>query len=566
MSFGFGVGDFIAVSALALKLYNSFKGAPSEFQEISRQLESLHIVLVDLNDQSTQQTSLLNRNGVERKQELFTVRDNLMATMQDLDDIHKRYKNMGRISWARFEFGQRDLAVLRDRLTFQISTLNAFIGSLTIGALGRMEPMLERIYQMLNEKARESPVVAQTILSANSDVADNWNRLTMELRTEGIPAEYIQNNQERIRELVCSVVKENHLEGYTSGYEDDGEDDGIDADDSISQVGKKPQGTREAQNRLRRTSLFSTKKYSKKKSTLSTAQWLSSLAPEEEQARIMLMNHGFDLRKERKASTFQKIFNGVTSSSSDKFVQNAWNWAVDTDNKTAAKLLLNRFEGWNISNLHAAIQDKWDFVYLCLDASSWDDNERILSHLAAINNRCDILQIFLRRGISLKKQAGMSGEDFELMFPRTRYRIYSRSWTPLHFAAWYGAYDAAKLLLDNGIDANLHSGISKPPLELAAQGPSDDTDITKIMELFIERGAHINGQRGKQYSTSPLWETVSRGHLNATKLLLAKGASIVDQDYVRIAKNPEIARLLEAAESGHIVRNRALAHDNSRFS
>lgn len=37
MSFGYGVGDFLSLAALTLKLYKSFKGAPREFDEISRE-------------------------------------------------------------------------------------------------------------------------------------------------------------------------------------------------------------------------------------------------------------------------------------------------------------------------------------------------------------------------------------------------------------------------------------------------------------------------------------------------------------------------------------------------
>ncbi|KUJ21457.1 uncharacterized protein LY89DRAFT_610019, partial [Mollisia scopiformis] len=168
MSFGFGVGDFITVSTLTLKLYRSFKGAPGEFQELSRQLESLHIVLADLNDQIHNPNSLLNLDGTTRHAELNTIHDNLVQTMEELEDIHERHQRMGRIAWSRFKLGLRDLATLRAKLTVQITTLNGFMGSLTLGALGRMEPMLQRIYELLEERVTGNRVMAQTILSAAS--------------------------------------------------------------------------------------------------------------------------------------------------------------------------------------------------------------------------------------------------------------------------------------------------------------------------------------------------------------------------------------------------------------
>jgi hypothetical protein len=52
MSFGFGVGDFLAVGKLVLQLRRSFKDAPGEFEEIGRELSSFYIVIQDLDDQA----------------------------------------------------------------------------------------------------------------------------------------------------------------------------------------------------------------------------------------------------------------------------------------------------------------------------------------------------------------------------------------------------------------------------------------------------------------------------------------------------------------------------------
>jgi hypothetical protein len=53
MSFGFGVGDFLAVGNLCLQLHRSFKGVPGTFDEISGELSSLHIVLNELKEQAS---------------------------------------------------------------------------------------------------------------------------------------------------------------------------------------------------------------------------------------------------------------------------------------------------------------------------------------------------------------------------------------------------------------------------------------------------------------------------------------------------------------------------------
>ena len=45
MSFGYGVGDFIALGTLAWSVYKSCKGAPEAFENISWEVLSLHAVL-----------------------------------------------------------------------------------------------------------------------------------------------------------------------------------------------------------------------------------------------------------------------------------------------------------------------------------------------------------------------------------------------------------------------------------------------------------------------------------------------------------------------------------------
>ena len=79
---------------------------------------------------------------------------------------------------------------MRSKLTVQISTANTFVGSLNMATLGRMELMLERIFRLLDERAKGNVDVAQTILSVKTEDEDNgvsWAMLEMDLRTEGIP-------------------------------------------------------------------------------------------------------------------------------------------------------------------------------------------------------------------------------------------------------------------------------------------------------------------------------------------------------------------------------------------
>lgn len=70
MSFGFGVSDFELIAKYSWKVYKAYKGASSDFEEISRETLSLHVVMKELEDAAADPTSLINRVAVSKKQKL----------------------------------------------------------------------------------------------------------------------------------------------------------------------------------------------------------------------------------------------------------------------------------------------------------------------------------------------------------------------------------------------------------------------------------------------------------------------------------------------------------------
>jgi hypothetical protein len=87
MSFGFGVSDFLAVGQLVLRLYNACDGAPEGFQELRRDLSSIHIVLSGLELQVADPSSLFRQRCGDRKPEWMQLRTNLEATLEELENL-----------------------------------------------------------------------------------------------------------------------------------------------------------------------------------------------------------------------------------------------------------------------------------------------------------------------------------------------------------------------------------------------------------------------------------------------------------------------------------------------
>jgi hypothetical protein len=209
MSFGVSVGDFLAVGRLVLDLYNACKDAPGEFQEICRELSSIHTVLSGLAIQAQDPNSLLIKQGKERIPEWTKIQENLEFTLGELQDLVKRYYKMGRNAWLRIQFVSENLANLKGRLSFHLNVINTFVSSLSLSALGRMEPALGRIELLLRESVREERKGNKepTVLSAyeNNDKV-SWEKIEMGLAVEGVSKQEFEKNKERIRELLEWVV------------------------------------------------------------------------------------------------------------------------------------------------------------------------------------------------------------------------------------------------------------------------------------------------------------------------------------------------------------------------
>jgi len=90
MGFGFGTGDFFAVDQLALKVYRKCKTASSEFKTISSQLIILHLVIEDVNA-SIEEWDLLEA----RKSVLLETREDIKETLDELDQLLKKYSRLG---------------------------------------------------------------------------------------------------------------------------------------------------------------------------------------------------------------------------------------------------------------------------------------------------------------------------------------------------------------------------------------------------------------------------------------------------------------------------------------
>ena len=124
--FGWGAGDIIAISRLAVKVYTAYRDAPDDYKHISDEVKSLQI-LIDKAAPYFNSTSLNNNSRQEGQQALKGCQD----VLQGLNSIIEKYNSSGpsRTSQVlkRIRLGTEDIASLRVRLISNTALLNAFI-------------------------------------------------------------------------------------------------------------------------------------------------------------------------------------------------------------------------------------------------------------------------------------------------------------------------------------------------------------------------------------------------------------------------------------------------------
>ena len=142
MSFGFSIGDFIAISSLAHQLYKDIflvaRGAPEELQTLNNEIGVLSLSVDLLIQEVKDENSTLVRAGETRMRMVGEVMKQANATLKDLEAFSKKYefkdlagKSKGRRIWDRLKFSTELSSVdaLRAKITRHNTTMNLLLTS-----------------------------------------------------------------------------------------------------------------------------------------------------------------------------------------------------------------------------------------------------------------------------------------------------------------------------------------------------------------------------------------------------------------------------------------------------
>lgn len=150
MSFGFAIGDKIAVSKLSWNLYKKCyvvaRGAPQEFQLLVGEVSGLSNSLKVLQEELADPKSALIRAGEDRVRMVNEMMSRVHTTLKDLEKVAKKYEALGtgsksksmwmKIKWS-VDFSSIDS--LRSKLIYHNTVMNLLLTSVGNSSLQRIE-------------------------------------------------------------------------------------------------------------------------------------------------------------------------------------------------------------------------------------------------------------------------------------------------------------------------------------------------------------------------------------------------------------------------------------------
>ena len=127
------MGDIMAISGLALKVYTAYKDAPDDYKNIADEVRSLHIIIEGAarHFESTTLSNKIQQGGKE-------VLEGCQNVLKDLDTLIEKYNALAPANantsqvFRRIKLGSEDIVTLRARLTSNTILLNSFIQRLDI--------------------------------------------------------------------------------------------------------------------------------------------------------------------------------------------------------------------------------------------------------------------------------------------------------------------------------------------------------------------------------------------------------------------------------------------------
>jgi hypothetical protein len=223
MSFGYSIGDGIALVQLAWNTVQGARKACGEYDELTVEASNLHKVLQRLQRELAHPESLVNHADDDRRQELEELCVGAERILKVMSSVLTKYnalednKKSGKKLWQKIKFGNgetQDLADIRQKLLVHTSAILMSLNLCSLGSQGMVENRLNRLKGSLDGIERKvdwvvAGMIAQTEegtvwTSYADDDKTFWRGLRRELVQEG----YSSSTLQKYKGLIKAYVEE----------------------------------------------------------------------------------------------------------------------------------------------------------------------------------------------------------------------------------------------------------------------------------------------------------------------------------------------------------------------
>ena len=221
MSFGFSPSDIVALINITSKAYSGWKKACGEYSDITGSLNGLLIVLERIECEAKKSDSVLTRT-VNDRDDLKDILSSCEPTVHELHTIVTKYKSLGSSrerNWERLRFGVKNLGGLRGKITEHVSTITAYLETVGLGALGRIERDLnaipERIQRTVDSLAAEIRAgrrEGSVMTTYEDDEKEIWKQFRRELIGDGMRSSFVHKYKPQIRRYLRGLAETGKLE------------------------------------------------------------------------------------------------------------------------------------------------------------------------------------------------------------------------------------------------------------------------------------------------------------------------------------------------------------------
>jgi len=153
---------------------------------------------------------------------------NVQQMLKDLEVMVLKYRSLATLekrAWDRLRFGLKGLNTIRQKLTYHTAQMELFLSSLTVGALGRIENILEDL--VLEVRNGRRPPTILSIDQVGEKGAMSWNQLQSDLSESGIALKDIDRHRDDIFEYMSTITTDPEIRSDDAIVSSDfGEDGG----------------------------------------------------------------------------------------------------------------------------------------------------------------------------------------------------------------------------------------------------------------------------------------------------------------------------------------------------